>query len=410
MEARKELEETSDRNIMANIYVIALTWGLLFPLFTMETQYEQIYMVVLGATPSIVGLVYGISIITLAFARLIGGYLADEFGRKRIIYVFTYVIGFLYLIPAFIPDWRVLAISLVLINASFLFQPAVSAIMADSTSPKTRGRFYSIMNTVSLLTTIPSPLIALWIISSYGIIKGMQLVYLLLALGLIVAGFIRQVFMVETHVKNVDKDSINISSAITSYLESLSFIKEKLKWPLVARIIMFVAGFAVLNFTGIYVSEVLGFGKEYWGKVFFYANIITVAVIIGLGYLADRVDKRIPILATLFTYSPLVYVLSIIRGFPEEYVFPMFVFSVASILIVNNAVFSLLFALEADLIPKHIRGKTQALLALISSLISALTQIIFGRLFEIDPSLLFQMASILVLIAAFYLLVKRKFY
>ena len=410
MEARRELEETSDRNIMANIYVIALTWGLLFPLFTMETQYEQIYMVVLGATPSIVGLVYGVSIITLAFARLIGGYLADEFGRKKIIYVFTYLVGIFYLIPAFVPDWRVLAVSLVLINASFLFQPAISAIMADSTSPKTRGKYYSIMNTVSLLTTIPSPLVALWIITTYGIIKGMQLVYLLLALGLMTAGFIRQVFMVETHIKNVDRETINVSSAISSYLESLGFIKERLRWPLIARIVMFISGFAVLNFTGIYISEVLGFGREYWGRVFFFANIITVVVIIGLGNLADRIDRRIPILVTLFTYSPLVYALSVIQGFPGEYLFPMFVLSVASILIVNNAIFSVLFALEADLIPKPIRGKTQALLALISSSISAVTQIVFGRIFEMDPTLLFRIASVLALLAAVYLIVKRKFY
>ncbi len=410
MEAKKESVEMRDRNILANIYVIAVTWGLLFPLFTMETQYEQIYMVALGATPSIIGFIYGVSIITLALARLIGGYLADEFGRKKIIYLFTYLVGLFYLIPAFIPDWRVLAVSLVLINASFLFQPAVSAIMADSTSPKTRGKYYSIMNTASLLTTIPSPLLALWIIETYGLIKGMQLVYLFLAIGLMTAGFIRQVFMIETHLKSEDSDFVNVSSIVSSYFGTLGFIKKKLRWPLIARIAMFISGFAVLNFTGIYISEVLGFGRDYWGRIFFFANIITVAVIIGLGNLADRVDRRIPIVVTLFTYSPLVYALSVVQDFPRDYVFPMFVLSVASILIVNNATFSILFALEADLIPKPIRGKTQALLALISSSISAIAQIVFGKIFETNPTLLFRIASILALLTAVYLVTRRKFY
>lgn len=398
------IEQDKDVNIYRNILAIAITWGIVFPLFTMEMQYEQIYMVVLGATPGIVGLVYGASIITLALARLIGGYLADAIGRKRTIYIFTYIVALLYFIPAIYPDWRILAIALILINASFLFQPAISAIMADSTSPKTRGKFYSIMNIVSLLSTIPAPLIAVQIIKEKGIISGMQLIYLIIALGFLSAAAIRHTLMIETLNKGGLNERNQNNGAVQDYLEAISFVSRNLKWPLTARVIMFMSGFAVLNFTGIYVSETLGLGREYWGQVYFYANLITVITIIVLGNLSDRIDRRVPIIASLAIYSPLVYMLSIVEKLEPQGLFIVITVSLTGILIVNSTIFTVLFALEADLIPKGIRGKTQAILALIASTISATAQVIYGKLFEINPKIVFQIAPTIAMIGAVYLI------
>ncbi|MGQ4892658.1 MAG: MFS transporter [Candidatus Njordarchaeia archaeon] len=395
-----------DRNIYRNIIGIAVTWSIVFPLFTMETQYEQIYMVVLGATPSIVGLVYGLSIIALSLARLVGGYLTDRIGRKKLIYVFTYIVGLLYLIPSFFADWRILAIALIIINASFMFQPAISAIMADSTSPETRGKYYSLMNTISLLSTIPAPLIAVSIIADNGIVEGMKLIYLVIALGFILAGFIRHMVLVETlNIEKIEIERINERGRriIGDYLDALNFVKKYLKWPLAARIIMFMSGFAVLNFTGIYISETMGMGREYWGNVYFYANLITVIVIIFLGNISDRIDRRIPIVLSLTVYVPLVYILTVVRSLSEPVLMLSIILALSGILIVNNTIFTVLFALEADLIPKEIRGKTQAILALIGSTISAITQIIYGKIYEMDPVAIFQIASMIALIGSLVL-------
>ena len=403
MESEIATQEQEDRTIIRNVLAIAITWGIVFPLFTMETQYEQIYLVVLGASPSMVGLIYGVSIIALAFARLIGGYLADVIGRKRTIYIFTYIVALLYFIPVMYADWRILAVALILINVSFLFQPAISAIMADSTSPKTRGRLYSIMNTVSLLSTIPAPIIAVQIISQKGIVEGMRFIYFIIAIGFLFAAVIRHFLMVET-IKNDGETIHSFDKALNDYKEALKYVLDNLRWPLVARIVMFIAGFAVLSFTGIYISETLGFGRTYWGQVYFYANLITVIVVVVLGNLSDKIDRRIPIIAVLLAYIPSVYLLSIVDKLGNTLVFPAIVISVSSILIVNNTAFTVLFALEADLIPKNIRGKTQAILALAGSSTSAITQTIYGRIYEIDPKLVFEITAVIILVGTLYLI------
>ena len=395
-----------DRNILRNIVVMAVTWAIIFPLFTMETQYEQIYLVVLGASPSIVGLIYGLAIISLAFARLIGGYLSDNWGRKRTIYVFTYIVGLLYLIPATIPDWRVVAAALILINISFLFQPAIGAILADSTTKEWRGRIYSVMNTLSLLVTIPAPLLATWIILEKGMINGMMYIYLLLSIGLLVSGFLRHFGLIET----LDKEEVkanNTDSPINQYIGVIKFIFKELKWPLFARITLFVSGFAVLNFTGIYISEYLGYGRAYWGQIYFYANLITVIVVVILGFLSDKIGREKPILSALGLYPFLIIPLSLSQNITGGNFFLLAIIAVAMMTTINNLIFTVLIALEADLTPNEIRGKTTAILALFGSTISAFFQITYGYIFEINPHLIYVIASLFAFLGFVILGIKR---
>jgi len=395
-----------DKNIWRNIISMGLTWAIIFPLFIMETQYEQIYLVVLGATPSIVGLIYGAAIISLAFARLIGGYLSDNWGRKRTIFLFTYLAGFIYMIPAFVPDWRIVALSLILINISLLFQPAIGAILADSTTKEWRGRIYSVMNTLSLLVTIPAPLLATQIIKSKGIINGMMFIYFIISIGFLISGLVRHLGLVETlELEKIDE--ANNGSPVEQYLDVIKFIFKKLRWPLIASVVMFVSGFAILNFTGIYISEYLEYGREYWGEIYFYGNLITVFIVVILGTVSDKIGREKPILATLGLYPILIAPLALGNTADPESFFMIAIIAVATISTVNNLIFTVLVALEADLTPNEIRGKTTAILALFGSTFSAIFQIAYGFIFEVDPEMIYIVASIFAIIGVVILSLTR---
>ena len=374
-----------DKTIWRNILAIMITWGILSPLFTMEIQYEQLYLKYLGEPPLYIGLTYGLAIILLAFSRLLGGYLADNFGRKRLIFVLTYLVGLMYFIPYLIVDWVIVSITLIVMNIFFLFQPAISAIIADSSEQRIRGRIYSIMNTLSLLLTIPAPIFANYFVKKFGLINGMRIIYLIIALGFLLAGFIRHTLLVETLSY---RGGLSFDKIVSSYREAAKFAIKYLKWPLVARIVLFSTGFATLNFTGLYIADYLGYGRDYWGEVFFYANLITVFVVLLLGFASDRIGREIPILTAMIYYIPTIALLLYPKN-PFMGEFAAFIVAVSAIMIARGTIFSTLFAYEADLIPKELRGKATALLALISSFTSAMFQILYGALYEINPHLIY---------------------
>jgi len=305
-----------DITIWRNILAITITWGVLFPVFVMEIQYEQLYLKHLGASPFYIGITYAAGIVALSISRLLGGYLADNIGRKKLIYVFTYIVGILFFIPYLIVDWVIVAFTLVIINIFFLFQPAVSALIADSSEARLRGKLYALMNILSLLVTIPAPMIANYLVGLYGLVNGMRLIYLITAIIFLLSGFLRQAMLVETF--RMSENKIEFADMLKGYKCTIKFSFNYLKWPLFARIILFSTGFAILNFTGIYVSDILGLGKMYWGEVFFYSNIITVVIVLSLGFLSDKIGRKIPILSSMIFFIPTVALLYLVNPVLEK--------------------------------------------------------------------------------------------
>src|SRR5579862_22267 len=58
---------------------------------SMANPYQSLYFLSLGASPIAVGLFIALGTLVTIFALLVGGYIADIWGRRRIIVIFSWV-------------------------------------------------------------------------------------------------------------------------------------------------------------------------------------------------------------------------------------------------------------------------------------------------------------------------------
>ncbi len=94
----------------------------------------------LGASAENVAVAYTLIALSIALFQLLGGILADRFGRKVLVYAPTFALVPPLILLVFVTDWVQAAALVVLINMiSGLQFPAFSAILAESTEERHRA-------------------------------------------------------------------------------------------------------------------------------------------------------------------------------------------------------------------------------------------------------------------------------
>ena len=98
--------------------------------------YYPDYVVNLGGTPTILGIISAISFLALALVQFPGGYLADKYGRKWLVSSLTFGVAISYIFYAVAPSWHFILIGALFANLCLLYQPALNALFADSLPQK----------------------------------------------------------------------------------------------------------------------------------------------------------------------------------------------------------------------------------------------------------------------------------
>jgi len=168
------------RKIPRNIRTLAFGWLVWSPVQAMASPYAQLYVSKLGATPGDISLVQSASQMANAFSRLIGGFLSDKYGRKKVLWIGTLLVAGTYLLMALAPDWQSFALANVLNGISLFYQPALEGIQADSIPVALRGRMNAVLQLVPGLATSLSPICGAYIVNTFGILEGMRIIYSLL--------------------------------------------------------------------------------------------------------------------------------------------------------------------------------------------------------------------------------------
>ncbi len=383
--------------------ILTLSWVVWFPAMRMTNPYQQIYTAELGASTIIIGMISSVSTIVISLARIPGGYIADRYGRKKIVVLMTFAIALTFFIYAFAPSWEWIFIGAIIANASLIYQPALFALRADSVPPEKRGVSFAFMDFLANLACIPAPLIAAYLVATYELKGGMRIAYIAAALLGITAAFIR-LFLKETLSERrkrgkFGKDFGAGEDFVMEYMDTLRFIFKNM-FGLTLFYLLFNFGFMGISpFLSYYAVYFLGLEKEVWGYVYFLAGIFYLLSLLPIGFFVDRIGRRIVLVGiiVLTVFGVIVYGLA-----PKASPVTLsFVFAGLSVLMVSNAsFFTSLSALEADLVPRERRGRTSAVLGLVASFSAATGQAFTGFAYEnISPRFPFFVATA-VLIAA----------
>jgi len=335
--------------LRGNILILSL--GTLLGNFSrmLVFPYASLYILALGGQAQDVGFVNAVTPFLGLFLFPIAGYIADYFGRVKIIVYSTFFNGLLILFIVFAPSWEVIAIVSVLRGFITLQFPAYSAMVADSLAPEDRGRGVGVMNVISGTLSIFAPLIAGLAVEAYGPNLGIRFLYAVMMAFYMLSALLRAIR--------------KAYSGVPETLQSLST-------PLRALAGIIILGFMVNGvaspFWVVYAVEELGLSATSWGLILMLETAARSLVFIPIGLIVDRWGRTRSLLAALFL-ALIFYPLFIFADHPLLLDWGLTAFSIALIIrlvasICIATTITSCTALMADLVPRETRGRVMAAL------------------------------------------------
>lgn len=340
--------------IKGNFLVILVGWLLIDFSREMAYTYYPLYVQALGGSASIVGLIGSAAMVTEAIVKVPGGYLADKYGRKRLIIAMTFTASLAYLFYAFAPSWHYVLVGSVLTSLCWIYTPAFDSMVIESLPEERRGTGYSMINLITRVSTTPSPLLAGVLLTAFGLTKSVRIGFLAVSAAFLVASVLRTRL-----VEGGEKEEINAGELLRSFQGGRSFVEGLRVWrevprslvALLAVELLFIVPNAIFNTSLIFfMVQDLGITEL---QVSYLGTIIGVFVIllaIPSGKIIDRVGRKRPL---LFGFLLSFVILPFLLGASFE----LLVVITPVIALVNVIFYTAIQALYADLIPEENRGR-----------------------------------------------------
>jgi DHA1 family multidrug resistance protein-like MFS transporter len=377
--------------VRGNMLVLIASWLLMNFAGAIPSTYYSLYILALGGTPFIIGIIQFVSFLALASVQFLGGYIADKYGRRWLIFTFTFGMAFSNLFYVFAPSWHFILVGVVLQNLFLVYQPALQAIISDSLPPERRGMGFSTLMFISNSASVFSPVVAGVLYVQYGLVTGMRMAYVGVVVFYLIAAVIR-VKLTET-LRN-SSVAINIVDAVREYPKAA---KEGLAvWKLLPRSMFFLFltnalssfAFSMANpYWMVYAKDVLGVKGVLWAIVMTWFSGSMIFAALPSGKLADKIGRKKPLLVS-WVFLGLFPLLFLSGDLPLLFVGFLFVG-------ISNVLFGAAYqALEADLVPRELRGKEVGCSQFIMYVLMAVGGLVGGFEYQfVSPLLPFILAS-----------------
>lgn len=399
--------------VRGNYLILIISWILMDFAGELPGTYYSDYVILLGGSATIIGLISLVSMLCLASVQFPGGHLADKYGRRWLISTLTFGVAFSYVFYAAASSWHFILIGAAIQNLCLLYQPALMAMMADSLSPEKRGMGFSILNLIMSVSTTPAPVVALLLVSTYGSETGMRIAYTIVTVFFVAAAIVR--IKLTESMKSAEKVSLN--DVLHSYPESL---RQGIRvWKVVPRSTLFlffstiimrvsfamvgglflVYAFYVLRIGGTPLPEIyppemdpaLQSARLLWGYVMVALFLSMIVMSLPVGRVLDKVGRKIPLIV-----SGILIIPSILLFIYGNYV-TLFI-AMPLVGLTQLLGFSAFQSLFADLVPQAQRGKVTGSMHFFTYVFMALGGLTGGILYDsISPQFPFLVMLILII-------------
>lgn len=387
-----------------NYLILIISWILMDFAGELPGTYYSDYVIELGGSATILGLITFVSMLALASVQFPGGYLADKYGRRWLVSTLTFGVAIAHVFYAAAPSWHLILIGAVIQNLCLLYQPALLAMMADSLPPEKRGMGFSILNLIMSVATTPAPVVALLLVSIYGSVMGMRVAYVIVTVFFLAAAVVRM--KLKESMKKAEK--LNLKEALHSFPKAL---KEGMNvWKVVPRSTLFlffstliarfsfsmtgalflVYAFYVLQIGGGTDALALQLARQRWGYIMIALFICMIILSLPVGKLIDRVGRKLPLIISSLLMIPTIF-LFVYGDYSNLFIaMPLFGFT-------QLLGFSAYQTLFADLVPQAQRGKVTGSMNFFAYIFMAIGGIIGGLLYDkVFPQLPFLLMPILI--------------
>lgn len=320
-----------------------------------------------------------------AIVQIPGSVIADKYGRRRIIVLFTFLSSSSLLFYAIAPDWRVIFAGMVIFSTYRIYHPALKAIEADSIPEEKRGEGFSLINLAPGLAAGLSPPIAGYIIGRMGLVPGMRLNYSLAFLCVLGIAVVRYFWLEET--MEIEPSEEGFWEASKSGIHSLIEVWHEMPRSLWVLLVIKLLKASLMPFFGIYVSlyvlNIIGISPVGWGLVASSYMVLGLFLGVPLGKLVDKVGRWNGMLLSFLFSIPFLVLMTWAGSFP-----------VVLGLYLVRTVGQLLWypasdAVQADLIPVEKRGRIMGFSGLMMEGVTVISSTLFGLLYVLRPEYAF---------------------
>ncbi len=277
----------------------------------MAERFLPLYIIALGGSTIIVGLLNGMDNLLSALYSFPGGYLSDRLGHKRALLVFNLIALFGFLIVIIIPTWSAVIIgSIFFISWTAISLPAVMSLVSDVLPANKRTMGVTVHSFVRRIPMALGPVVGGALIGIYGTSVGVRLAFIA-AFAMGVVALITQQLMIKE-----PKNTTRSETPIINPFKSFKLVTPNLRNLLVSDILVRFCEQIPYAFVVIWAVTNNGITPLQFGLLTTIEMVTAMVIYIPVAYFADRSTKKPFVLITFgfFTLFPLILIFS--RSFP----------------------------------------------------------------------------------------------
>lgn len=366
--------------IRGNFLIILTGWLMVDFAREMAVTYYPLYVIALGGTATTIGIINAAATITDALVKIPGGHLADKYRRKRLILVMTFLASAAHLVYAIAPTWHFLVLAAVLTSFCWIYTPAFNSIVMEALPKEKRGTGYSLVNLITRVSTTPSPLIAGFLFTRYGVVGTSRIAYGLVSLAFLVAALLR--FRLE---EETDKPEVTVKAVFSSLSSAKEFGEGIGVWREVPRQLRALFSIELLyllpnimfnTILTLYLVNDIGISELQLSRLGAIIGVTMIFFAIPVGKIIDHYGRVKPLLLcfllTMFTIPVLLM----------NVTFTQIILLTPIVGLINVVFYSATQALWADLIPKDKRGRVIGSQSFFNLIVMSIGSIAGGLLYD----------------------------
>jgi len=343
--------------------------------YQMLLPYLSIYVLLLGATGTQLGIVNSIGMAVAGFTAPLAGWLIDRVGVKNIYLAGIFLLAVSWLVYAIASNWTFVIIAMLAYWLGFrTSMHGCTVICGNSLTTQDRATAMSCCETLAAgLLGMAGPMLGAFIVSSFGgvSISGIRpLFYISLA------GTIATFLLVLTQVSN-RRWGISGESGISFLPDFVKLMKQgrDLKRFIVVSVILFLPNGMIIPFTQPFAHEVKGANEFILGAMVTGFALTPLLLGLPLGRLADRIGRK----KVIYLITPLFWASNLALIWAPNTSFLI----LAGILQGFFFILSLLTgAMQFEMVPPQHMGKWMGILGFFRMIAAAITAYLAGVIWD----------------------------
>lgn len=374
-----------------------LLWGFGYGLhaFLLPVHLRNI-----GCSPAQVGLVFSVGMAVMALVALPGGWIADSYHRRKVVFL-TWLAGApSALLYYFARDYRMAALGMALYLGSQLGYPALNAYLTESAAQGAAGSTFGLVNAAFGAGMVASPVLGGWITEKWGAGPVFIISFLLFLAAACIMAFLPSARKAAGGdgagadsgpgaSSGPQPQAPAVAGSSRSYLSLLCD----------ARFMRFIVFYSVCAF-GYYmvqplfsqfVADVRGGGAASIGLLGTLMSLGQVVITAVLGKVADRRGAVVTVAANMVLYVAAMLVFVFV---PSTAVGAMTMFMLGGFMAGQGVA----YAGVGEVLGPRTGGKAFALFMLAMAGVSAAGPYVGGSLYTAEPGAAFVAAAALTLV------------